>query len=117
MATRNHFWVIVAKGFHPFPSRTRKLSPSAPMVLYARVCGRVGRCPIKKKAPRRLGAFSFAGFDTPALRNYNVIMKSSLVQIGNSRGVRIPKAFLEEAGLRDDVEIEVRGSQIVVRAA
>jgi antitoxin MazE len=42
-------------------------------------------------------------------------MKSSLVQIGNSRGVRIPKAFLEQAGLRDDVEIEVRGSQIVVR--
>ena len=44
-------------------------------------------------------------------------MKSSLVQIGNSRGVRIPKAFIEEAGLRDDVEIEVRGSQVVVRAA
>lgn len=42
-------------------------------------------------------------------------MKSSLVQIGNSRGVRIPKAFLEQAGLRDDVEIEVRGSEIVVR--
>jgi antitoxin MazE len=44
-------------------------------------------------------------------------MRSSLVQIGNSRGVRIPKAFIEEAGLRDDVEIEVRGSQVVVRAA
>ena len=44
-------------------------------------------------------------------------MKSSLVQIGNSRGVRIPKVFLDQAGLRDDVEIEVRGSQIVVRAA
>src|SRR5271168_4037205 len=52
MATRNHFWVIVAKGFHPFPSRTRKLSPSAPMVLHARVCGRVGRRPIKSSAQR-----------------------------------------------------------------
>jgi antitoxin MazE len=52
---------------------------------------------------------------SPASRNYNVIMKSSLVQIGNSRGVRIPKAFLDQAGLRDDVEIEVRGSEIVVR--
>lgn len=49
-------------------------------------------------------------------RNYNVIMKASIIQIGNSRGVRIPKAFLDQAGLRDDVEIEVRGSQIVVRA-
>jgi antitoxin MazE len=45
-------------------------------------------------------------------------MKSSLVQIGNSRGVRIPKAFLDQAGFDDvgsDVEIEVRGSEIVVR--
>ncbi len=51
--TTGHFslWVIVAKGFHPFPFRTRKLSPPAPMVLHARVCGRVGRCPIKTKAP------------------------------------------------------------------
>ena len=39
-------WVIIARGFHPFPSRTRQLSPSAPMVLHARVCGRVGRRPI-----------------------------------------------------------------------
>ena len=42
-------------------------------------------------------------------------MKANLVQIGNSRGVRIPKAFLEQAGLRDEIEIEVRGSQVVIR--
>jgi hypothetical protein len=46
------FWVILAKGSHPFPSRTRKLSPSAPMVLHAQVCGRVGRRPIKLKKPQ-----------------------------------------------------------------
>ena len=39
------FWVILAWGSHPFPSRTRKLSLTAPMVLHARVCGRVGSCP------------------------------------------------------------------------
>ena len=33
--------VIVAEGFHPFPFRTRKLSPPAPMVLP--IGGRVGR--------------------------------------------------------------------------
>jgi antitoxin MazE len=44
-------------------------------------------------------------------------MKTSLVQIGNSRGVRIPKTFLEQAGLRDEIEIEVRGSQVVIRPA
>lgn len=42
-------------------------------------------------------------------------MKASLVQIGNSRGVRIPKALLELAGLRNEVEIEVRGSQVAIR--
>ena len=29
--------VIFAKGPHPIPSRTRKLSPSAPMVLYLKI--------------------------------------------------------------------------------
>ncbi len=33
--------------------------------------------------------------------DYNVIMKATLIQIGNSRGVRIPKAVLEQTGLRD----------------
>ena len=33
----------MAEGKHPFPSRTRKLSPPAPMVLTSRGVGRVGR--------------------------------------------------------------------------
>jgi hypothetical protein len=37
------FSVAIAKRRHPFPSRTRKLSSSAPMVLHGRLCGRVGR--------------------------------------------------------------------------
>ena len=44
-------------------------------------------------------------------------MRANLVQIGNSRGVRIPKVFLEQTGLKDEVEIEVRGSQVVIRPA
>jgi hypothetical protein len=36
--------VILPRGLHPFPSRTRKLSPAGPIVLHAKVCGRVGRC-------------------------------------------------------------------------
>jgi antitoxin MazE len=42
-------------------------------------------------------------------------MKTTIVQIGNSRGVRIPKAFLDQAGLKNEVEMQVRGSQIVLR--
>src|SRR6185295_14954748 len=40
------FWVTIARGTHPFPSRTRQLSLSAPMVLHAQVCGRVGSRPV-----------------------------------------------------------------------
>ncbi len=34
-------------------------------------------------------------------------MKTKIVRIGNSRGVRIPKPLLEEAGLEDQVRLRV----------
>ena len=34
-------------------------------------------------------------------------MKTRLVRIGNSRGVRIPKPLLEQAGLEDEVQLRV----------
>ena len=40
------FLAITAEGPHPIPSRTRKLSLPAPMVLQGSLCGRVGRCQI-----------------------------------------------------------------------
>src|ERR1700689_5325186 len=44
---------VIAKGKHPVPSRTRKLSPSAPMVLRGGPRGRVGhrRTCLKRVAP------------------------------------------------------------------
>ena len=42
-------------------------------------------------------------------------MKTRIVRIGNSRGVRIPKPMLEEAGLEDEVEIEVSPEGIRIR--
>lgn len=42
--------------------------------------------------------------------------KTHLVRIGNSRGVRLPKVLIEQAGLEDEVELEVRGSTIVIGA-
>ena len=44
-------------------------------------------------------------------------MKTNVVRVGNSRGIRIPKAVLEQTGLRDEVELEVRGSQVILRPA
>src|SRR3954454_22672317 len=46
--------VAIAVGPHPFPFRTRKLSPPAPMVLGGRPPGRVGRRRISQK-PARFG--------------------------------------------------------------
>ena len=42
-------------------------------------------------------------------------MKTRLVQIGNSRGVRLPKLVIEEVGLNDEVELQVRGGAIIIR--
>ncbi len=43
-------------------------------------------------------------------------MRTKLVRIGNSRGVRIPKPFLEQAGLDDEVELQVVRSGIMIRS-
>jgi antitoxin MazE len=43
-------------------------------------------------------------------------MKARLVRIGNSRGVRLPKAIIEQAGLTDEVDLEVRGNTVVIAA-
>ena len=42
-------------------------------------------------------------------------MKTRIVQIGNSQGIRIPKVLLEQSGLLDEVELEVKDRQIIIR--
>ncbi len=44
-------------------------------------------------------------------------MKTKLVRIGNSRGVRLPKPLIEQAGLFEDVELSVQGATIVISPA
>ena len=41
-------------------------------------------------------------------------VKSRIVKIGNSRGVRIPKPILEQLALSEEVELSVRGDQLVI---
>jgi len=43
-------------------------------------------------------------------------IKGKLIRIGNSRGVRLPKAVIEQAGLTDDVEIAVRDGTVVIQS-
>ena len=44
-------------------------------------------------------------------------MKTQLVQIGDSRGICIPTAFLEHCRLDDQVELELRRDHLVIRPA
>jgi antitoxin MazE len=44
-------------------------------------------------------------------------MRSKLVPIGNSRGIRLPKAIIEAASLKDDVDLRVEQGKLVITAA
>jgi len=39
----------------------------------------------------------------------------SVVAIGNSKGIRLPKAILEQLQINDQVELEVENKQIVLK--
>ena len=54
-------------------------------------------------------------FDITCSCNYNVIMKTSIVQIGNSKGVRIPKALLEQLKFEQTVEFEILPEGLLLR--
>jgi len=41
---------------------------------------------------------------------------SRIVRIGNSRGIRVPKALLEQAQLPEEVELYAEPGRLVVRA-
>lgn len=43
-------------------------------------------------------------------------MKTRIVRVGNSRGVRLPKILLEQARLADEVELHAEPGRIVIRA-
>lgn len=42
-------------------------------------------------------------------------MKVSVVPIGNSKGIRLPKAILEQLQVSDQMELEVENQQIILR--
>jgi antitoxin MazE len=44
-------------------------------------------------------------------------MTAKLIRIGNSRGIRIPKALIEQAELGDDLQISVRGKRLIIQSA
>jgi antitoxin MazE len=45
----------------------------------------------------------------------NPVVKTRIVKIGSSQGIRIPKLFHEESQLGEEVELELQANQIVIR--
>ncbi len=43
-------------------------------------------------------------------------MKTTLIPIGNSRGIRIPKPLIDQCGLSEEVEMDVRNHMILIHA-
>jgi antitoxin MazE len=44
-------------------------------------------------------------------------MRTRIVRIGNSQGIRLPRPLLEQAGLGEDVVLRVAPGRIVIEAA
>ena len=44
-------------------------------------------------------------------------VKTRIVKIGNSQGIRIPKPVLEQLGFVEEVELEILSDQLVVRSS
>ena len=41
-------------------------------------------------------------------------MRTSIIQVGNSRGIRIPKPFLEQCQLEGEVELEISEKGLLI---
>ncbi|MES1240631.1 MAG: AbrB/MazE/SpoVT family DNA-binding domain-containing protein [Acidobacteriota bacterium] len=42
-------------------------------------------------------------------------MRTRIVRIGNSQGIRIAKYLLDQTGLQEEVEVEAEGNRLVIR--
>lgn len=43
-------------------------------------------------------------------------IRTEIIKIGNSRGIRIPKILIDQLGLDKEVEISVQRDQLVIRS-
>lgn len=45
----------------------------------------------------------------------STMIRTRIVKIGNSQGIRIPRLVLEQSGIESDVELEVKEGAIIIR--
>ena len=46
-----------------------------------------------------------------------MVLRTHIIRIGNSRGIRIPKAWIEQLGLTGEVELVAEDDRLVLRPA
>lgn len=44
-------------------------------------------------------------------------MRTKLIAIGNSKGIRLPKAVIEQCGLEEELELEPHAGHLILRSA
>ena len=44
-------------------------------------------------------------------------IRTRLIRIGNSRGIRLPKPVIEHAGIEDDVDLTLQDGRVIIEAA
>lgn len=44
------------------------------------------------------------------------VVKARIIKIGNSQGIRLPKAWLDQLNFGDEVEVVVQPDQLVIRS-
>ena len=44
------------------------------------------------------------------------LVKTHIIPIDNSQGIRLPKLLLDQANLGEEVELEIQNGQIIIRA-
>jgi len=42
-------------------------------------------------------------------------MKASIIKIGNSQGLRIPKPIIEQCGFNHEVELEIHEKKLIIK--
>jgi len=43
------------------------------------------------------------------------LLKTRIIRIGNSQGIRLPKVLIQQLGFTDEVELEAQDGQLVIR--
>ena len=47
----------------------------------------------------------------------SIVIRTRIIKIGNSQGIRIPKLLLEQSGIHAEVEIEVQSDRLIILTA